>query len=199
MNQEDFEKTVGQFEEIEDARDQLWERARVLIESDFEVEAYVLILATWNFAHFRYEMKTFDLHKFQEVISKVNPIFERLKDRRFEDNDFETAPLKSDIEFIYDQFKSIAKQTGASKLMALKNPNLFIMWDTEIRKMYRIPGTEAADYVHFLIKMKEHFKDIVWTGRERSLAKTIDEYNYVKADEIRKRKKDLPPRARIST
>jgi len=36
-----------------------------------------------------------------------------------------------DIKYIYNQLKKIAKQTGASKIMALKNSNLFVMWDSE--------------------------------------------------------------------
>ena len=49
--------------------------AKALIKNGFEVEAYVLILATWNFARFRYFMKIFDLRKFQKVIKQINPIF----------------------------------------------------------------------------------------------------------------------------
>ena len=54
MDQIEFEKTISEFQKIEAARDQLWDRAKVLIEKGFEVEACILILATWNFARFRY-------------------------------------------------------------------------------------------------------------------------------------------------
>ncbi len=79
MDQSEFEKTIEEFQKIEDARDQLWDRAKVLIEKEFEVEAYILILATWNFAGFRFVIKDFDLREFHEVIKRVNPIFKKLE------------------------------------------------------------------------------------------------------------------------
>ncbi len=186
MNKKEFENTIGEFKKLEDARDQLWDRAKILIEKGFEVEAYVLILATWNFARFRYFMKNFDLHKFQEIITEVNPVFKKLENIKFEDIDYTNLSLISDIKFIFTQIKQIAEQTGASKIMALKNPGLFIMWDTEIRRMYKIENKgEADDYILFLIKMREHFKDINWKSKTRPFAKVIDEYNYVIADKNR--------------
>src|SRR3989339_1459782 len=134
MNQQEFEKKIEIFQKIEDARDQLWDRARLLIEKGFEIEAYILILATWNFARFRYFMKIFDLHRFHGVIEEISPIFKKLEGKRFERVDFTDKTLISDIKHIYTRLKQIAEQTGATKIMALKNPRLFVMWDTEIRK-----------------------------------------------------------------
>jgi len=186
MNQIEFEKTISEFQKIEDARDQLWDRAKVLIEKGFEVEAYILILATWNFARFRYFMKNFDLRKFQEVINRVNPIFKKLENTHFKNIDFTDNAVVIDIKFIYNQLKKIAEQTGASKIMALKNSKLFVMWDTEIRKIYKIDNKgEADDYIQFLIKMQKCFEDIKWSGKTPPLAKAIDEYNYVIADRNR--------------
>ncbi len=74
--------------------------------------------------------------------------------------------------------------------MALKNSKLFVMWDTEIRKIYKIDNkSEADDYIRFLAKMQEHFKNIRWDSKMRPLAKAIDEYNYVIADQNRQRRK----------
>src|SRR3989344_1890703 len=155
-NQIEFEKTVAEFQKIEDARDQLWDRAKVLIDSGFEVEAYILILATWNFAGFRYVMKDFDLREFQKVINLINPIFKKLENTQFENIDFANNSVAPDIKYIYVQLKKIAKQTGASKIMALKNSRLFVMWDTEIRKIYEIDNkSEADDYIQFLSKMQK--------------------------------------------
>jgi hypothetical protein len=190
--QAEFENTIKKFEEIEDARDQLWDRAQVLIEKGFEVEAYILILATWNFARFRYFMKSFDLRKFDNVIKNINPIFKNLENKQFESSDFTDNIFISDIKLIYTQLKSIAEQTGATKIMALKNSKLFVMWDTEIRKIYKIDNKGTAyDYIEFLIKMQDYFKNINWDGKVQPLAKAIDEYNYVIVDKIRKKRKKL--------
>lgn len=190
MNQIGFEKTIEEFQKIEDARDQLWDRAKILIEKGFEVEAYILILATWNFARFRYFMKNFDLREFHEVIKRVNPIFKKLENAQFENTDFTDNIVAKDIKYIYDQLKQIAEQTGASKIMALKNSNLFVMWDTEIRKIYKIDNKgKADDYIQFLTKMQVYFKDIKWDSKTRPFAKAIDEYNYVIADKNREKRK----------
>ena len=186
MDQIEFEKTISEFQKIEDARDQLWDRAKVLIEKGFEVEAYILILATWNFARFRYFMKNFDLREFQEVINRVNPVFNKLENTHFENIDLTDKTVVIDIKFIYNQLKKIAEQTGASKIMALKNSKLFVMWDTEIRKIYKIDNKgEADDYIQFLIKMQKCFENIKWSGKTPPFAKAIDEYNYVIADRNR--------------
>lgn len=183
---------------MKDARDQLWDRARNLVKEGFEVEAYILILATWDFAYFRFVMKKFDLHKLEETMKRVTPIFEGLKNKRFEDVNFEKdETLVSKIKDIFSAFKDIARQTGASKLMALKNPSLFIMWDTEIRNIYRKKyksikihnGENSEDYINFLKIMKKEFGEIEWKYKDRPFAKGIDEYNYVRAGEIRKEKK----------
>lgn len=186
MDQIEFEKTILEFQKTEDARDQLWDRAKVLIEKGFEVEAYILILATWNFARFRYFMKNFDLREFQEIINRVNPVFKKLENTHFEKIDFTDNAVVIDIKFIYNQLKKIAEQTGASKIMALKNSKLFVMWDTEIRKIYKIDNRgEVDDYLQFLIKMQKCFENIKWSGKTPPLAKAIDEYNYVIADRNR--------------
>lgn len=186
MDQKEFEKTISEFQKIEDARDQLWDRAKVLIEKGFEVEAYILILATWNFARFRYFMKNFDLREFQEVINQVNLVFKKLENTHFENIDFTDDTVVIDIKFIYNELKKIAEQTGASKIMALKNSKLIVMRDTEIRRIYKIDNKgEADDYIKFLIEMQKCFKDIRWSSKTKPFAKAIDEYNYVIADRNR--------------
>ncbi|MDM7987333.1 MAG: hypothetical protein QUS13_08375, partial [Smithella sp.] len=64
--------------------------------------------------------------------------------------------------------------------------------DTEIRKIYKIDNRGTADdYVKFLIKMQDYFKNINWDGQAQPLAKAIDEYNYVVVDKIRKGRNKL--------
>lgn len=187
IKQEDFDDTVKKFSNLEDSRDQLWDRAQCMIEKGFEVEAYILILATWNFARFRFITKTFKIEKFLEVMQETSPVFEKIKNKRFEELDFRDEATILDIKFIYTELKKIAEQTGATKIMALKNSNLFVMWDTEIRKMYKIGDrTSAEDYLKFLEKMQYLFSDIEIKEKTKSLAKAIDEYNYVLAEERRK-------------
>ena len=187
--QSEFQATLERFSEMEEMRDQLWNRARRLLKDGYEIEAFILILATWNFARFRYLMKGLDLNKFQEVIDKLNPLFAELENLSLQTIDLCDDEIKNAIMEIYRELKGIVEQTGASKIMALKNPDLLPMWDTAIRKKYKIANRASPDdFIDFLKKMKEEFKGITWR-RKKPFAKAIDEYNYVKTEPIRRKKK----------
>ena len=146
-----------------------------LLEAGYEVEAYLLILATWNFACFRYVMRTFKLDAFHEAIEKAKPCFERLRDQSFATVDFDS--IAEDVTEIYTRFKSLAEQTGAAKIMPFKSPRLFVMWDTEIRKRYRIPN-EAEDFMKFQKLMQSTFGHLTWIDEDKTLPKAIDEFNF---------------------
>ena len=90
-------------------------------------------------------MRTFKLDVFGEAIEKTKPSFKRLRDQSFATVDFDS--IAEDVKKIYTRFKSLAEQTGAAKIMHFKSPRLFVMWDTEIRKRYRIPN-EGPDRAH---------------------------------------------------
>lgn len=184
VKQLNFETKIKKFALMEDARDDLWERARTLLVKGYEIEAYILILATWNFADFRFFLKNFNLRSFENTIKKLNPIFKKIENRSFQEVNFRDEEIRKDIKLVYSELKRHVRQTGTGKIMALKNPNLFVMWDTGIRKLYNIDNKSSPDdYVEFLEKMKEEFKDIKWQDKNRPLAKVIDEYNYVLTQE----------------
>jgi hypothetical protein len=181
ISQQDFKKATRQFDKIEQRSD-FWYRARDLLLADYEVEAYVLILATWNFAGFRYLVNDFNTNKFEATIEKLNPTFDKLSHQTLQTVDLENPIIAKQIKRLYQELKNIVKQTGASKMMALKNPDLFVIWDTKIRKMYKIDNkADPNSYIQFLKKMKARFGHIRWTDKKRPLAKAIDEYNYIKA------------------
>lgn len=169
---------------MEDFRDALWGKARNLLLEGYEVEAYILILATWNFAGFRFILTEFDLKKFEKVIKTINLVLEKIGKVTFENADFTEQKLQENIKLIYNNLKQIVRQTGATKIMALKRPDLFIMWDTKIRKNYGINNKAMPnDYIEFLKKIKDDFGKIKWTDKKTPLAKAIDEYNYIKTIE----------------
>lgn len=112
---------------------------------------------------------------------------------------FSDLSIIRDIKVIYENIKEIAEQTGATKIMALKNPLLFIMWDTEIRKIYGIKNkADSDDYLKFLKEMKNKFGHLKSINKVLPLAKVIDEYNYVIAEKrrIKQKKKKLKKRTK---
>ena len=86
--------------------------------------------------------------------------------------------------------------TGASKILHIINPDLFVMWDRRIVKHYGCG--EWIPYTNYLNKMQQLAKQAVaevmdnekdhscetaiasLTGGKRTLAKALDEYNFMK-------------------
>ena len=195
MTQQEFENTIADFDALEPTRSPLYGMGLNLLAAGYEVEAYLMILATWNFANFRYILTRFDLEAFRKVIKETNPAFQRLRKTTFETADFDA--LADDIKSVYLPFKALVGQTGAAKLLHFKHPGLFVMWDTDIRTRFRIPNESTPDhYIAFLKRMKSEFGHIQWTRRDRTLAKVIDEFNFVVAhrDEKKKPRKKSPTR-----
>ncbi len=196
INAQILDEAVHEFEEKE-GRTNFFALAKHLIESGFEIEGLLLILATWNFAIFRYTVKTFDIENFRKTISALKPNFENFKDQDITSANFDD--YENDIKVIYiklSQIKGI-EHTGAPKIMHLKNPELFVMWDGYIRgekpnKYYmelkvfkdntwkrKQYAKSFGGYIQFLKDMQTMCKGITFTHPEKSLAKAIDEFNYV--------------------
>jgi hypothetical protein len=68
MTQDEFNKAVANFDGGEPMRAQLYDKALGLIDAGFRIEAHLLILATWNFARFRYVTRTFNLAEYQQTL-----------------------------------------------------------------------------------------------------------------------------------
>jgi hypothetical protein len=179
VTSQQLQKKCNEFKELE-GRGTFYDIALNLLNKGFEIEAFFLILATWNFAMFRYVVKEFDINSFKEIIKKkCNPIFEKLRDKELKTVNFDE--IEKEVKEIYTILSDIkgVKYTGASKLMHLKNPNLFIMWDSYIKRNYGFYKGTAEDYINFLKKMQDMFKGVAWNNKNKTLAKAIDEYNYV--------------------
>ena len=150
-----------------------------MIDKGFETEAFLFILSTWNFATFRYAMKDFDLKNFQKIVNELKTDFNKFRDKSIETINFDD--YKKEIINLFDSLSKIKgiQFTGASKLMHLTIPNVFVMWDGYIRKAWGFKKGNSEDYFNFLKKMQQEFKD-VQKRNGRTLAKCIDEYNYVR-------------------
>lgn len=191
-----FNKTIEEYD-IQEGRSSFFSLASNLMKEGFEIEAYLLILATWNFAHFRYSLRDFDVEDFARIVHGLNVYFDSLKNESIETIDFNN--YRHEITKIYQilsEIKGIAF-TGAPKLMHLNNPNVFVMWDGYIRgeksmkyykqleifksgvRTFKRYGTDSDSYIQFLKDMQNQFAHIKVFNAEKSLAKAIDEFNYV--------------------
>jgi len=196
ITNDSFIQSTEQFNELE-KRGSLYDMAVRLIKNNFKIEAYILILATWNFARFRYVMNNFDILGFQDTLDDLEPHFEEVKNEDIRTIDVDR--YKAEMTEIFNKLSSIKgiEFTGASKIMHLKNRNVFVMWDGYIKGekpkkyydeleivkngvwKYKRYMNDSENYVQFLKDMQEKFKDISFQSTEKTFAKAIDEYNFV--------------------
>jgi hypothetical protein len=162
------------------------------------VKGVLLLLYTWNFA--AKETKKLTFQNVSELICNAKDdlkFLEKYSIRTADNNAWQV------ITRVFDQFRKLLGQTGASKALSLLNRDLSVMWDTAIRKRLKrqlIPGIkngESGDcYVKFLQgiqKIVEEYRITKKLPRNSVIAKKVDEYNYVR---IVMNKKVLPDNLR---
>lgn len=79
--------------------------------------------------------------------------------------------------------------TASSKVLHLTCPDLFVMWDSIIRKEYEKSTGDGKDYFEFLVEMKRLWKEFENTIKKleqrfgQKPTRIIDQYNWTKAHE----------------
>lgn len=193
---EEFKEATLRFDEMEKRGSFYW-MAVNLIRNGFEIEAYLLTLATWGFASFRYAVKDFDISGFRDKIRELDPHFVKMEDENFRTIDFDR--YEADIKEIFETLSQIkgVQFTNTSKIMHLKNRDVFIMWDQYIaglkpQKYYNqldivrsgfwrsVEYRGADGYFQFLKNMQSRFESISFQHSEKTFAKAVDEFNFVK-------------------
>lgn len=195
ISQKHFEESVNKFDDLE-MRTDFFRLAQNLILGGFEKEGLLLILSTWNFASFRYAVKKFEIVEFERILKSLKQHFKSFENKQLQTLDIDL--YSNEIKIIFNSLSKIKgiEFTGASKLMHLINPDVFVMWDGYIRGekpqkyykellvfkngdfKYKKYEKSGAGYVLFLKDMKEKFKHL-HPPKNKSLAKSIDEFNYV--------------------
>lgn len=163
-------------------------------------EAWILLSFAngWNA---RMTANFLDVHR---ALCEIEPDLEKLRAKALLDVCLDDKTLKL-IGRIFEKLatcksKERNEATGASKMLHIINPKLFVMWDGAIRSGY-ICKLEKKDwiwYTEFLQEMQRLAKQAVCevmeqdeshsretaiaslTGCKRTLAKAMDEYNFLK-------------------
>lgn len=177
--QRDFQKQLSQFNKNEERGD-LYPVFLRMIKDGYCSDACVFMLSTWNFAAFRYVIRGFNFKLFDKIIKKLLPKFNKFKGKNIRTinlGNYEKE-IKNIFNILYD-IKGV-RSTGASKLMHLFAPETLIMWDGYIRRFYGFRKGNAEDYFNFLKLMQDNFGKLKLNTKKITLAKAIDQYNYVK-------------------
>lgn len=178
MNIEELNEGCKKYKESE-GRESFYNVALEIVDK-YPLHASIIILATWNVSRFRFMVSNpQNLEDLKVAIKRSGPLFQSIKNRKFQTTNLDD--IKNTITEIYSILSKVkgVEYTGASKVMHLLHRNLFIMWDTNIRKGYGF-STDVEDYFNFLKSMQKEVKNIEWKNKIKTLAKAIDEYNYVK-------------------
>jgi len=149
------------------------------------IKGVLLLLYTWNFP--AKETKKLNFQNVSQLIHKTKDDLKFLEKYSIRTADNNAWDL---ISRVFDQFRSLLGQTGASKALSLLNPELFVMWDTAIRKRLKrelIPGIMNGEsgkyYVIFLKGIQniiEEYRIAEKLPQNSVVAKKVDEYNYVR-------------------
>lgn len=149
------------------------------------IKGILLLLYTWNFA--AKETKKLNFQNVGELIRNAKDDLKFLEKCSIRTTDSSAWEV---IARVFDQFRKLLGQTGSSKALSLLNPELFVMWDTAIRKRLKrqlIPvimnGERGEYYVIFLKgiqKIIEEYRIAEKLPQNSVIAKKVDEYNYVR-------------------
>jgi hypothetical protein len=209
MTQDEFNRVVGMFDAEESMRSALYYRALNLIAAGFVVDAHILILATWNFARFRYAMTQFDLPAYEQTVEKLTRDLAPLRDEDLMSVNFDLN--RNMVVSAFDQLARFSgiEYTGAAKILHLLMPRVFVMWDRAIMGwspplrdyaslavvkskfwQHRKFPQSGIGYHEFLLTCRNKFRGLKSPENRKTLAKCIDEFNFctitVPLAEIRK-------------
>ena len=185
----ELKEKCRKFEERE--RRAIFYKLALDIKDTYPLQAAVIILATWNWNSRFSKPKNYKefLISLKEALNSCKPLFDKLKDKKFRTSNFDE--LANEIKEIYSKLSKIegVRHTGASKIFHLFCPNLIVMWDDCIRKMYG-KNTTWQDFLNFQKLMQKKFGHIDWDEKEKTLPKAIDEYNFVECYKRKHKRKN---------
>lgn len=140
-----------------------------------------------------------------EILRSLGKEFRELRSKSFITIEFDEEKISSVIKNIYrrlDPIPYIGGPTTIPKMVHLLSPEIFVMWDKDIKETYRkqnncISNTPEG-YLEFLKEVQEELKEALYdrqkeTGKEldeieqeirsryknKTLARIVDEYNWM--------------------
>jgi hypothetical protein len=168
-----------------DPRDIAYVVSRSIVSKDPNNISFMLagatnFIKTWNIGMFQKlqaEVKVNLETDIVEAYKKSKEKLEELKEKRLESLDLSDNKQGKNIKSIFSEFsskKSIGR-TGASKILHILNPHVFMMWDIRIRNAYhKLHGKyhEVGDsecYLEFLKQSQKTIKAILCKMTEDDL------------------------------
>jgi len=125
-------------------------------------------------------MKEFPLNEFERSLKECD--FDYFKNKDFSNENLDSIETREKIIDIYtklSKFKGI-RWVGATKIMHLKCPNFFMMWDGKIIKHYKAK-TSPEGYFNFMKQIQNLYKEGSFKNLDKNITipKAIDLYNMI--------------------
>jgi hypothetical protein len=189
------------FHEME-PRDIIYLVARKIISENPDSEYHILagievLLLTWNAVYLQHQLEKVRRSLENDTLKAYRTVksdFESLKDKRLETVDLKDSEIVNKIKSIFKAFASrqSIESTGASKAIHLINPDLFMMWDSEIKRNYHRlhPSYQIRSeftnecYVEFMRTMQEVAKSILEQKMIDEVQQTYHERIYSKEPQL---------------
>lgn len=148
-----FEELVNLFEQ-EEQRNYYYEKAQETVEREFDDRWYrsnelvygglMLLLYAWNFA--ATETKQMDGEEIKDILEEHHKPIERVRGISLLEADLgQGSTVHTTVRKVFPVFKEYFGQTGASKVLSLLNPRLFVMWDEDIRTRKQRSRDDPSD------------------------------------------------------
>ncbi len=196
VNSDLFHSVLEEFENQQEGFD-FYYLSKKTVEKGNYIAGFLLFIATWNSNYFRFHKNSFNLDEFSNIIGDLNANFEILEKESILSIDLGDHRVTiSDIFTRLSHLKWIGA-TGAAKIMHLKNPNLFIIWDSYIRGERKkssfksleifiigileatIYSADSRGYISFLSSIQNNFNGVGWNDSSKAFTKAIDEFNFM--------------------
>ncbi|WP_415383022.1 hypothetical protein [Halosimplex sp. TS25] len=136
-----FRELVSLFE-AQEQRNYYYEQALATVEQEFGPGWYhsdelilggpMLLMYTWNFA--ARETKSLDADTVSSIFERHHQAIEEVRSTALVDADLQPGgPAYETVKNVWADMKDHFGQTGTSKVLSLLAPELFVMWDQDIR------------------------------------------------------------------
>lgn len=192
-----------------ESRDMVYKYAVRLARSknrDEKLDGILLLLTSWNATYYRYHPFSSDelIGRIKDLLNRTSRELRALHNKKLEDLNSEDFKKVESLFYCFWKNDAVGC-TGASKVLHLLEPQLFVMWDSEIKKYYHRNfqkyehkrshkcGNEKC-YSMFLKQMQECSQNLIKKKLKHkickecsnklfkvTLPKAIDQYNYANA------------------
>ncbi|MEM0211814.1 MAG: hypothetical protein QXK88_07255 [Desulfurococcaceae archaeon] len=187
-------------------RRQVWENLSQ-IDEDQTKDTIIGFLKAWNIRN----VNRIAPNSLGGALKELNKYFDALRDKsllslNFDEKvnvDGQEMKISDVIKEIYKRLSEVkgVGSTSASKIMHGVIPELFMMWDENIRSGYGYAGNEIG-YLRFMREMQRILRRVIetyggspeelcheaYSDAKKTLTKLLDEFNYMKFT----RKENLP-------